>query len=95
MYYPVQYVVCIAGQYYKNLGSFSSECVFVLFNEIMFYVGIYLLLIFAIATKSSQFVVNSARLKLSIFDLSKFLRFILLGEFLCSSEFSSMKMKLG
>ena len=46
-------------------------------------------------TKSSQFVVDKVLSKLSIFDLLMFLHFIILGAYLCSSEFSGMKMKLG
>ena len=46
-------------------------------------------------TKSFHFVVNRELLKLSIFDLLKFLRFISMWAYLWSSEFLLMKMKLG
>ena len=66
----------------------SSKLINLLINKVYASFG------HSLFTKSSKFVVNRELLKLSIFDLLKFLRFISLGSYLWPSEFLLIKMKL-
>ena len=77
------------GFYICSGMCLSSRLINLLINKVYASFG------HSLFTKSSHFVVNRELLKLSIFELLKFLRFISLCVYLWSSEFLLMKMKLG